>query len=181
MPKKLFKRIAPNSAKIKTIPSLRFLGPLLNDPNLFHLNRYSVSMAFLVGVFLAFIPVPGQMAIAAIVALWVRCNLPIAVALVWITNPITIAPIFFATYKLGIWLLNEPITHHAAKLMSWETLHSVKLSKIWKPLIIGSLSAGSFCSLLSYFIIRYTWRFYVIFQWQHRKEKRLRKVDTERE
>lgn len=175
MPRKLLKRFAPKAAEIKANPSLRFLGPLLNDPNLFHLNRYSVSMAFLVGVFLAFIPLPGQMPIAAIMALWVRCNLPIAVALVWITNPITIAPIFFATYELGVWLLDIPPAPHATKLMSWETLHNIKLATIWKPLLVGSLCAGSFFSLLSYGCMRFIWRMYVIFQWRHRREKRLLK------
>lgn len=175
MPRKLFKRFTPNSAAIKANPGLRFLGPLLEDPNLFHLNRYSVSMAFLIGVFLAFIPVPGQMAIAAIFALWVRCNLPLAVALVWITNPVTIAPIFFFTYQLGLWLLKVPETQYAANLISWETLHNINLGKIWKPLLIGSLCAGSFFSLLSYFTIRYIWRFYVIYQWHHRREKRARR------
>ena len=175
MPRKLFKRFTPDSAEIKANPGLRFLGPLLHDPNLFHLNRYSVSMAFLVGVFLAFIPMPGQMAVAAIIALWVRCNLPIAVALVWITNPVTIAPIFFSTYQLGLWLLDVPEAQHATSAISWETLHNIDFTNIWKPLLVGSLCAGSFFSLLSYFTIRYTWRFYVIFQWHHRREKRAKK------
>jgi len=175
MPRKFFKRFAPNSAAIKAKPGLRFLGPLLDDPNLFHLNRYSVSMAFLIGVFLAFIPIPGQMAVAALIALWIRCNLPIAIALVWITNPITIAPLFFSTYKLGIWLLDVPATQYASKLMSWETLNNLNLSKIWKPLIVGSLCAGSFLSLVRYFTIRYVWRFYVIYRWNHRREKRLKR------
>lgn len=180
MPRKLFKRFTPNSSSVKANPGLRFLGPLLDDPNLFHLNRYSVSMAFLVGVFLAFIPIPGQMVVAAIMALWVRCNLPVAIALVWITNPVTIAPIFFSTYQLGLWLLDVPAAPYATKLMSWETLHNINLGKIWKPLVVGSLCAGSFFSLLSYFTIRYVWRFYVIYQWHHRRERRLKRAKKAR-
>lgn len=175
MPKKLFKRFIPTISSVKTNPGLKFLGPLLNDPNLFHLNRYSVSMASLMGVFCAFLPIPGQMAVAAVLALAVRCNLPIAVALVWITNPVTIAPIFYSTYKLGTWLLEVPVTHSATKLISWETLDNMNLVAIWKPLIVGSLCAGSLFSLISYFLVRYIWRFYVIFQWKNRKEKRNRK------
>lgn len=175
MPRKFLKRYAPSSSEIKSNPGLRFLGPLLEDPNLFHLNRYSVSMAFLVGVFLAFIPLPGQMAIAAVIALWVRCNLPIAVALVWITNPVTIAPIFFSTYKLGLWLLDVPDPEQTVRIMSWETLQNLTRLSTLKPLLIGSLCAGSFFSLLSYFSIRYLWRFYVVYQWNHRREKRARR------
>jgi uncharacterized protein len=170
MPKKLFKRFAPKAAEIRDHPSLRFLRPFLNNPNLFHLNRYSVSMAFLIGLFLAFIPLPGQMVVAAIMALWVRCNLPITVALVWVTNPITMAPILFFTYELGRWLLDTPPIPDALEQLSWETLGA-----IWKPLVVGSLCTGIFLSILSYIFIRCMWRFHVIFQWRRRQKKRLLK------
>ena len=95
MARKFLKRFFPTPAAIKSNPALHFLGDLLHDPNLFHLNRHSVSVAFFVGIFVAFaLPIPGQMAIAAVAALYFRCNLPISVALVWITNPLTI-PFFF--------------------------------------------------------------------------------------
>lgn len=178
VPKKLLKRLLPSPQFLKAHPSLSFLGPVLQDPNLFHLNRYSVSMAFLVGMFLAFFPTPGQMVLAALVALWVRCNLPIAVALVWITNPFTIAPIFFATYKLGIWLLDTPAMDMVNIEFTWEWIHS-ELGRLWKPLLIGSLCAGSFFSILSYTIIKLTWRWYVVYQWRHRRQKREKRLQKE--
>ena len=177
MPRKLFKRYLPKHTHFKAHPNLRFLGPLLEDPNLFHLNRYSVSMAFLVGMFLAFFPLPGQMLIAGFIAFWVRCNLPIAVLLVWITNPITIPPIFFMTYKLGTWILDSPpLLYNGA--ISWQWLNA-ELGRIWKPLLVGSLAAGSFVSVLSYFIVRTLWRSYVLYQWYHRQEQRTRKKQRE--
>lgn len=173
MAKKLFKRFIPHHSTIQDHPRLRVLGPLLEDPNLFHLNRYSVSMAFLVGVFLAFFPLPGQMVLAGFVAFWLRCNLPIAVALVWITNPLTIAPIFFGTYKLGSWLLNTPPMLFDGGV-SWDWIQS-ELGRLWKPLLVGSLCAGSFFSLVSYALVNYVWRAYVVYQWEHRRQKRLKK------
>lgn len=173
MPKKLLQRLLPSNQFIKAHPSLSFLGPFLEDPNLFHLTRYSVSMAFLVGMFLAFFPIPGQMILAAIFAFWIRCNLPIAVALVWITNPITIPPIFFATYTLGAWILDTPAIDFSS-MFSWEWLEA-EFDHLWKPLLLGSLAAGSFFSITSYTIIKLAWRWYVIYLWQHRKEKRLKR------
>lgn len=173
MPKKLFKRFLPSPQFIKDHPSISFLGPVIQDPNLFHLNRYSVSMAFLVGVFLAFFPIPAQMVVAAFVAIVVRCNLPIAVALVWITNPLTIAPIFFATYKLGTWLLDTP-TMNLNITFTWEWINS-ELHRIWKPLLVGSLCAGSFFSIVSYATIKILWHWHVGYQWRHRRERRLKK------
>src|SRR5690606_28899895 len=126
----------PTSSAIKNIPALHFLGDVLHDPNLFHLNRHSVSVAFLAGIFIAFLPIPGQMPIAAVAALLLRCNLPLTVALVWITNPVTMPPIFFACYQLGRWMMQmEP-----ASMAMQFTLDSVahKFVLIWKPLLLGS-------------------------------------------
>lgn len=63
---------------------------------------------FAVGVFTSFLPLPGQMVIAALLALWLRCNLPLSIILVWISNPITMPAIFYSTYKLGAWILGTP-------------------------------------------------------------------------
>lgn len=170
MPKKLLKRFIPSQQFIKEHPSLRFLGPIRDDPNIFHLNRYSVSMAFLVGMFLAFFPIPAQMIVAAMVALWVRCNLPIAVTLVWITNPITIPPIFFATYTLGAWVLDTPAMNIDITF-TWEWING-ELTRIWKPLLAGSLITGIFCGVTSYTIINIIWQWQVIRKWRNRKAAR---------
>jgi uncharacterized protein (DUF2062 family) len=86
-----------SKVEIKGHKNLSFLGEKLHDPNLWHLNRRSVSAAFAIGLFAAWIPTPGQMVIAAIIALYFRANLPISVALVWITNPLTMPPMFYPT------------------------------------------------------------------------------------
>jgi uncharacterized protein (DUF2062 family) len=86
---------------------ITFLGTLLHDPNLWHLNRHSVARAMAVGLFAAFIPIPLQMLVAAILAITVRGNMPIAISLVWLTNPITM-PVFICTYMTGAWLMNVP-------------------------------------------------------------------------
>lgn len=170
MARKLLKRFIPTSSAIKDIPALHFLGDVLHDPNLFHLNRHSVSVAFLAGIFIAFLPVPGQMPLAAMAALLLRCNLPLAVALVWITNPITTPPIFFACYQLGRWMMQmEP-----ASMAMQFTLDSVahKFILIWKPLLLGSVTCGVVLGCLGYVLIRLFWRWNVVQNWEKRKRKR---------
>jgi len=170
MPKELLKRFMPSPKTIKEHPSLSILGPAIEDPNLFRLNRYSVSTAFLIGTFLAFFPIPGQMILAAIIAFWVKCNLPIAIALVWITNPITIPPIFFSTYKLGTWMLDTP-PMDLNMTFTWEWINT-EIGRLWKPLLIGSLAAGSFLSVTSYIAVKLIWRWRVSQQWKLRKKRR---------
>ena len=61
---------------MRRIQSLRLLGDWIYATNLWHINRYSASMAFFVGLFVAFMPIPGQMILAALMAVLLRCNLP---------------------------------------------------------------------------------------------------------
>src|SRR5690606_12186808 len=97
MARKLIKRWVPDSSKVRGIPALKFLGKLLQDPYLFHLNRHSVSAGVAIGVFVALQPIVGQMPLAAVLALWLRGNLPLALTLTWLTNPLTYAPVYFTT------------------------------------------------------------------------------------
>ena len=171
MARKLIRRFLPNAHAVKDTPALQFLGDLLHDPNLFHLNRHSVSLAVFFGVFLAFLPLPGQMILAALAALWVRCNLPIAVALVWITNPLTMSPIYFFTYQLGRKLLDAPAVSAPVEL-SWGWV-AEEFALIWKPLLLGSLLTGFVLGGLSYIAMQLYWRWHVTHSWEKRRRQRL--------
>ena len=119
MPRRFIKRLLPHHTEIKEHKYLKHLGEHLHDPNLWHLNRHSVSKAVAVGLFLMYMPIPFQMLLAALVAIWLRVNLPISVVLVWISNPITMPPMFYAAYQLGIALMGSPKQDFSFEL-SWE-------------------------------------------------------------
>lgn len=147
------------------------MGPLLRDPNLFHINRVSIASSFFIGLFCAFLPVPGQMFIAAFLALLFRTNLPVAVSLIWISNPLTIAPMFLFSYSIGVLLLGHQETQFTIEL-SWEWA-SAQGSAIWLPLITGSLICGLVSGITGYLTILYLWRWKVIKNWEQRKRNRL--------
>ena len=174
MARKLIQRYMPDAKSIKESRHLRFfLGSALHDANLWHLNRRSVANAFFVGVFCAFIPIPFQMFVAATIAVFVRCNLPLSVALVWITNPVTIPAIFYFTYKIGCYILQVPVNEISVEL----TIRSVglELARIWKPLYLGSLTTGMISGCVGYLLIRIYWRWNVIYHWRQRhKRKKIR-------
>ena len=166
MPKDLLKKYMPSHETIKSHKNLQFLGDKLHDPNLWHLNRRSVSMAFAVGLFCAWIPTPGQMAIAAIGAFYFRANLPISVGLVWITNPVTMPPLFYFAYLVGLLILNLPDASFS--------LDTILSGDILFPFLTGCLILGLMCSTAGYFGIDYFWRQHVTKKWSERKEKRLK-------
>lgn len=179
MARKIIRRFVPSPAAIKDKPGLRFLGGLLQNSSLFHLNRHSVSMAFFVGIFVAFLPMPFQMLLAALLALWVRCNLPLAVALVWITNPLTMPVIFFITYQFGRWLLQTPPMTVSLEL-SWDWLIN-EFGLIWKPLLVGSILSGLFFATLGFVSIQVFWRWQVAKSWQLRKLRRRQRTAETRQ
>ncbi|OMH25261.1 DUF2062 domain-containing protein [Motiliproteus sp. MSK22-1] len=179
MPRRFIKRHMPNEAKIKEHPHLRKLGKHLHEPNLWHLNRNSVSLAFLVGIFCAFLPIPMQMIVAAVLAILLRCNLPIAIGLVWITNPITMPPIFYFAYRVGSFLLDSPATELEMELsMEWL---SQGFSNIWWPLLFGSLVCGVVLSALSCLLIRFLWALHVGHNWRKRSLRRKNNIRNKSE
>lgn len=159
----------PDSETMKAHKSLQFLGDRLHEPNLWHLNRRSVSMAFAIGLFAAWIPTPGQMAIAGVTAFYLRANLPISVALVWITNPLTMPPMFYFAYVVGLWALGMP-SPAADFEFSLDSVMS-GLGDIWGPFLFGCLILGVISSAGSYFAIRLFWRYHVAKQWSNRQSK----------
>ena len=105
MPKKLLQRFMPNHETIKNQKALKIFGSVLYNPNLWSLNRHSAAGAFAVGLFIAFIPLPSQMIMASGVAILCGVNLPLSVALVWVSNPITMPFLFYFAYRIGAWIL----------------------------------------------------------------------------
>lgn len=181
MARNLLKRFIPTPAAIKSNPAFNFLGDLLHDPNLFHLNRHSVSVAMFWGLLVAVLPIPGQMPVAAAAALFFRCNLPLAVALTWITNPFTMPFFFFITYQMGRLVLQlDPITLTEPQL-SWDWLAN-EFGHLWKPLAAGSIITGLLLGTLGYFSMQAYWRWHVGHNWVKRKKKRAeQKADSEKE
>ncbi len=172
MPRKFLRRHLPSAARVREHWLLRRLGHRLQHPRLWYLNRRSVAGATGLGIFVAFLPVPFQMLLAGLGALWLRVNLPLAVGLIFITNPFTMGPVFYFCYKVGTWLLGAPTLVHAhAKAASAEWLFA-QIAVIWQPLVIGSLVVGSLSSLSGYWLVQLLWYRHV----RHRRAALFRSV-----
>jgi len=156
MPKQFFKRYSPDPKRIRDTPGLGFLGSRLHQPNLWHFNRHSISKAVAIGLFFTWLPFPFQTVFAAVAALFFRANIAISVALVFITNPITIPPLFFFAYQLGNLVLGRESMGASIEFsMQWIT---ESLAQIWQPLFLGSFLLGLFCSMLGYLTVQFLWR-----------------------
>lgn len=131
------------------------LAPESKAENLWRLNLHSVSWAVSVGLFVAWIPLPFQMFIAAGAALLIRCNLPLSVLLVWISNPLTIPPMLIGAYGLGTWILGqrgEPLHTVGWFEWLWQGMHHT-----WLPIVVGCLVLGLVSALLGQIAVRILW------------------------
>jgi hypothetical protein len=165
-----FKRLLPEPHRIRDHRQLRHFGSLLHDPNIWHLNRRSAAGGIATGLFCAFIPLPVHMIVAAAVAILFRVNLPLAVVLTWITNPLTFAPIFYFAYQLGSRLLHEPV-RNIAFAFSIHWLQEVFVH-IWQPLLLGCIILAVLSSLTGYFATILLWRILLLRQWSGRKTRK---------
>lgn len=170
MPKKFINKFLPEHKTIKEQKFLKLFGSMFQDPNLWHLNRHSASGAFGIGLFFAFWPVPFQMWLSAFAAIPLRVNLPLSIATVWLTNPLTMPPIFYGAYKVGAWVLGTDVREFEFQL-SWEWLMG-SVNTIGPAFLLGCMICSVVFGSLGYATMNFLWRRSVIKSWQARRAKR---------
>ncbi len=170
MPRRFFRRYLPDSGRVRRHQRIQLFGRLLHDPNLWHLNRHSVAGALAVGLFMAFMPMPFQMIPAAALAIILRVNLPMALAGVWVSNPLTMGPMLYFQYRVGKLVMGQQVRESGFEpTLEWfwtEIVH------IWQPLMLGSLLCGIVSALAGYGLIHLIWRINIRRHLRRRREKR---------
>ena len=177
MARRLIRRFLPDVDKIRAHKHLRFLGERLHQPNLWHLNRHSVPKAFALGLFMAFMPIPLQTIPAAAVALYIGANLPITLVLVWMTNPLTMAPTAYLCYWVGATLLRTP-----PQAINFEVSFywvGEEFLRVWQPFVLGSFVVATTLAVVGYYATRWLWHWHVLRDWEKRRT-RMRKTQSEK-
>jgi len=172
MPRKIIRKFMPHPSRITKNRIIKKLGPRLQDPGIWHVNRRSISGAIAVGLFCAVMPIPFQMLLAAIGAILFRVNILIAVPTVWASNPLTIPPIFYFCYQVGVLILGTTSGEfHFELSFDWLT---TELLLIWRPFLLGCLVVASGSAFIGYWSVRILWRYLVWKQIKRRKNKTYR-------
>ena len=139
----------------------RFIKPfaptLRKSPNYWQFNRSSVTRGCAIAVFGAFMPIPFQMVIALILSLPLQANLILSLGLLWISNPITIAPMYFLCYEVGAWVLRVPTEKMNIHLTGAWITH--ELAHIWEPFLLGCLICGAVFSAITYVFVFFIWKY----------------------
>ncbi|MBO1926088.1 DUF2062 domain-containing protein [Thiomicrorhabdus sp. 6S2-11] len=134
-------------------------------------DRSSFARAGFVGCFCMMLPIPFQMVFGSVLAYYVRANIPLATALAWITNPLTMWPIWYGGYMFGTWVLGTPDLFHASQgiVIGSSEWFSDVFPHIWMPFFIGNASLGLLFGSVMYLLIGH-----FNFQWIRAKLHSLR-------
>lgn len=156
MPLKSLRRLLPRPGLVRRQRGLGFLVGWMGNPRIWALNRKAVAGGLGVGLFWAMMPMPFQMIPSATTAVLLRTNLPAALVGVWVSNPITMGPIMYGQYRLGLMLLGRPVAESGfTPSVSW---FFERFGLIWQPLLLGALLTGGLLALLGYASVSALWR-----------------------
>ncbi len=179
MPRKFFRKYLPSHESVRNHRYLARFGGFLQHPNLWHLNRHSVAGGVAVGMFSGLVPGPLQMLTAALLAVPLRVNLPVALVTTLYTNPFTIGPLYLVAYMIGRLILGRDGTAFSdPPEFEWTHLGaSLELFLRWvlsmgAPLAVGLVILALGLAALGYACVQIAWRAYVIRAWRKRRERR---------
>jgi uncharacterized protein (DUF2062 family) len=136
-----------------------YLSPfdhLLHDPNLWGIRRRTVVPAFALGIFVAMLPFPGHMVTAALLALALRINIPVAAVSTWVINPLIMGPAYYLAYELGAKLLRRTPTPFEFELSFAWLIDG--FARVWEPLLLGCVLLGAILSLTGFVVLDLIWR-----------------------
>lgn len=180
MARKLFRKYVPARERVLDHRMMKWLAPLLQHHNLWHLNRRSVAGGVAIGLFTGLVPGPLQMLCAAIIAIVSKRNLPVALFTTLYTNPLTIVPLYIVAFELGSLLLGQHGRLQLPPEPGWSTLpYSDWLSAgcdwllaMGTPLFIGLPVLAAALAVVGYVLVEIGWRWHVRHHWHKRRQRR---------
>jgi uncharacterized protein len=154
------KRIMPDRASLERHWCLKHFTEHLLDRGCWTFHRHSVTRAFALGLFIAFIPptplVPLHLVICTLLGLYFRLNLPVLFATVFISNPFTWLPQVAGSIWVGAKLMGVdlmPMVRELGRQNFWANVH-----ELWAPLFLGALVLGLTAAGVGYLLAQGAWR-----------------------
>lgn len=167
-------RFLPTPEQLRENRWLRWMGPALHHPRLWHLSRRGLALGVALGIFFGLLIPLAQIPLSAAGAVALRANLPAAVASTLVTNPATLGPIYFAAWKLGAVLLGDTSreprpaeltqavqaqaqAHAALQPEAARPGVLARLQAVGKPLMLGLAVLAVTCSVTAYYVVSWLW------------------------
>lgn len=139
--------------KLRHRPWWRRLTSPLTDRALWKPSRDSVAIGTAIGMFFAVMPMPGQAAAAAVLAMKCRANVPFAVGPCFLSNPFTMVPI----WTMQLWLGNLVQSHLPVPMPAILNRMEAALPGIGSinagNFVVGSIVSGCLLAAISFLLV----------------------------
>ena len=186
---KRLRKYLPDREQLAGNRWLRWLGPSLLHPRLWHFSRRGVAVGVALGVFFGLLTPVAQIPMAAGAAIVLRANVPAAVGSTLVTNPFTFAPIYVLAYRAGAAMLGEKVPADASIVAMAEEQASAtaddrpwwraareRVAALGKPLLLGLSTFAVAAGALTYLVIMLAWRLRTVLE----RRRRLRSGSARR-
>jgi uncharacterized protein len=193
----MIRRIAqslPTRESIQANRWLRWMGPALAHPRLWHMSRKGIAAGLALGLFFGLLVPIAQIPLAATAAVVLRANLPVAIGSTLVTNPVTFGPVYYGAYKLGDWLLHRgdgPVRSPDVLEARLQQLHEApapiveangvaghiraiwtRITALGKPLILGLVILATATGVGVYLLTTWVWAAMI---WLKRRRRLVRR------
>ncbi len=152
------RQMLPTRAVLAAHPWLQPVAARLLDPQLWRLQHEAVARGVAVGTFWAFVIPVAQIVVATVHCTWWRANIPVAVAMTMMTNPLTIGFWLWLAYQLGALVLGEPILAAQSSgtgALAW-------LAEFGWPTVLGMGLFALGGAAIGYFSVKLVWRLRIL-------------------
>ena len=156
------------SSSIDDIPKPRMTPrALLRKILMLDDTPHSVALGTTIGMFIGMTPTVGiQMIIVLVIAFLTRplfrFNKIAAVLTVYVTNPLTIVPIYWFNYQVGTWFIPSDVTYEDFVAIvrfdshgKWSERALSLVTDLGAPLLVGCLLVAIVCSVVTYPTMRW--------------------------
>lgn len=141
--------------ELQNTKSLKWSKRYLAKPYLWHFHKSNVANSAFIGLFVSCLPMPFQMLVACIFSILFRANIPIAMALTWVSNPLTMAFFIYSQYKIGQFILDR----QSAVLESLSINYLLdNWHLFWQNLLLGSITMGVILGIIGWLIVQVFWK-----------------------
>jgi uncharacterized protein (DUF2062 family) len=172
--KEKLKNWAPKPETIHNNRYLRWLTPFLKHHALWHFSRRGAAWGVAIGVFFGLLVPIAQIPLSVGAAIVLRANVPLSVGSTLISNPLTYAPLWYGSYRLGQWILGGGDASEdqvqaalsAAPGVGDDSPHTWSerwqsaidyFTSVGKPFLLGAFVLASVCGATFYYLTNALW------------------------
>jgi uncharacterized protein len=179
----------PTQETVLAYPFLQPVRHILDHHGLWQFNRRSVAWGTAIGLFFSVAIPVAQIPFAALVAVYFRVNVPVAIFGTLLSNPFTTPAILFFAYQLGSLVVGHAQPAHAGIVaqvaqpsvnepgfirdaLNWVMYWIDWIQSAGWPLVIGLALMSVLLAVAGYVGVKVIWRMQAGLRWKKRCRER---------